>query len=68
MVGSNDHANQPEVVRRILESKGYRVLMARDGEEAVRPFEANWQKIGLGTTKASRKDRTLAQTEILRTA
>ena len=44
---AEDHDGLQEVVRRSLESKGYRVLMARDGEEAVRIFEANWQKIGL---------------------
>jgi two-component system, cell cycle sensor histidine kinase and response regulator CckA len=30
-----------------LECKGYRVLLARDGQESVRLFEANWEKIDL---------------------
>jgi two-component system, cell cycle sensor histidine kinase and response regulator CckA len=44
---AEDHDSLQEVIRRSLESKGYTVLMARNGEEAVRLFEENWQKIKL---------------------
>ena len=44
---AEDHDGLQEVIRRSLESKGYTVLMARNGEELVCLFEENWQKIGL---------------------
>jgi CheY-like chemotaxis protein len=44
---AEDHDGLQEVIRRSLESKGYTVLMARNGEEAVCLFEENWQKIAL---------------------
>jgi two-component system, cell cycle sensor histidine kinase and response regulator CckA len=44
---AEDHEGLQEIVRRSLEARGYTVLMARNGEEAVRLFEENWQKIGL---------------------
>jgi two-component system, cell cycle sensor histidine kinase and response regulator CckA len=44
---ADDQAPLQELVRVILESRGYRVLMACNGEEAVRLFEANWQAVDL---------------------
>ena len=44
---AEDHDGLLELVRRSLESKGYTVLMARNGEEAVRLFEENWRQIRL---------------------
>jgi two-component system, cell cycle sensor histidine kinase and response regulator CckA len=44
---AEDHDGLREVIRRSLESRGYTVLMAHNGEEAVRLFEENRHKIAL---------------------
>lgn len=44
---AEDHEGLREVVRMTLEGRGYRVILAKDGEEAFRLFEANREQIDL---------------------
>jgi len=44
---AEDHDDVRGLVRSILEGAGYRVLLARDGEEAVRLHQAHAQEIAL---------------------
>jgi two-component system, cell cycle sensor histidine kinase and response regulator CckA len=44
---ADDHVGLQKLVQAALESRGYRVILARNGEEAVRLFEANSQAIDL---------------------
>ena len=44
---ADDHDGVRDTTREILEQLGYRVILARDGEEAVKEFEANSRDISL---------------------
>lgn len=44
---AEDHDGLQELARRALECRGYNVLLPHNGQEAVRLFEANRDKIGL---------------------
>ncbi len=44
---ADDHEGLREMAQSVLEAKGYHVLLANDGEEAVRVFTANRDRIGL---------------------
>lgn len=44
---ADDHDGMRDMAREILETLGYRVVLARDGEEAVRQFKANQEEISL---------------------
>lgn len=44
---ADDHDGMRDMAREILETLGYRVVLARDGEEAVRQFSANQEEISL---------------------
>jgi len=44
---AEDHEGMREMAREILESLGYRLLLARDGEEAVNQFAAHRNSISL---------------------
>jgi two-component system cell cycle sensor histidine kinase/response regulator CckA len=44
---ADDHDGVCEMAQSVLKAKGYRVLLARDGEEAVEVFTANRDRISL---------------------
>jgi len=44
---ADDHGGIREVVQASLQAQGYRVILASDGQEAVRLFEASWEQIDL---------------------
>ena len=44
---ADDHEGQREMAQSVLAAQGYRVLLANDGEEAVRVFRANHNRIAL---------------------
>jgi two-component system, cell cycle sensor histidine kinase and response regulator CckA len=44
---ADDHDGVREMTREILEQLGYRIILARDGEEAVERFEAHRDEISL---------------------
>jgi nitrogen-specific signal transduction histidine kinase/CheY-like chemotaxis protein len=44
---ADDHEGQREMAQSVLAAQGYRILLANDGEEAVRVFRANHDRIAL---------------------
>src|SRR5260370_14871528 len=45
---AEDHSALREMVQTTLRSQGYHVLVAENGEQAVRLFKDNWKQIRLG--------------------